>query len=163
MATETETLVETAGQIMQGQVDDANRTTELVIEQASAAIDHAQAQAAELARAAMETEIGRQVAALQQEIGSWQADHAEIQRQLSELGAQMASLTAQLAVTATLVVAETLAPQSSPESQSLSTQQLSTQEAAAITEILPESLSVEAASPAPETAPVKTVHRHRLL
>ncbi len=158
-----ETLVETAGAIMQAEIDGANQTVAAVVENAAAAIDAANERAEEIARAAMETEIGRRVGALEQGAYTWQEQLDGLRRDLTSLAELVSSLQSAVAATATLTVATALMP----EGQSSLTPQTSLSPATEtapdllepVTEVIPDALSE--AIPAAPLDPVPPVRKHR--
>lgn len=163
MPDEAQTLVETAGDIMQGEIDSAQATTAAVIEAAGAAIDQAQEHAQEIAEAAMQTEIGRRVGAVEQGVSEWLGQLEGLRQELSLLRSEVSRLSEATAATATLVVSTEL--QSADPSLSIqppsSNPPTTVEPDPAILEVVPGSLENVVASPAAPIAPV--VRKHRFL
>jgi hypothetical protein len=164
MATEeTQTLVETAGEIMQGEIDRANETTSQVIAAAGEAIDRAQEQAEEIARAAMETALGRRVASIEEREAEWQNRFDAQALELSNLRDQVSQLAQAVAATATLTVATALQEPQAPQSSSpaISSTPIPEEVIPPITEVIPESLSESI--PAAPVVVVPPPRQHRFL
>jgi len=162
MATsEAETLVETAGAIMQAEIDDAREHVANVIEHASEQIDAANERAEEIARAAMETEIGRRVGALETRGYEWQEALDGLRRDLTSLMEQLSNLQSAVAATATLVVATELAEPAPSSSIPQPSSNPATVEAAMdqVTEVIPDALSEN--TPAAPLEPVPPARKHR--
>lgn len=163
---EATTLVETAGEIMQAEIDAGIEHTEAVLEVAAQQIDNAQRTAAEIAEAAMQTEIGRRVAGLEQRGMEWQAERDGLRQELNSQAAEISRLREQLAATATLTVATALTP--APQSSSIPAispnPETLAEATTTVTEIVPEALheSVEGLA-APEPLPAPPAKRHRFL
>lgn len=152
------------GETVNAEIEQAQSTTAAVIELAAAQIEQAQQTAADIAAAAIETELGRQIEALRQEGYKWQVDLDALRQALQQVQSELSETRQQLAATATLAVVELTTPAPQPDLvvQSSSTPQTSTEipEAlATVQTLLPESLDVVAAAPVVPVVPAKPKHR----
>ncbi len=121
-----------------------------VIEQSQERIDEAQEVARQIAEAAMQTEIGRRVAALEQGEYTWQERHAELQRQLEQQQTLYQEMSQQIAALSGLTVGQII----SEQSPSIPANSEPVAEAITETlEILPGAESLSAVVESPEPAP----------
>lgn len=102
VAAEAETRAEIAGDV-----------ADMVIENAQERIEEAQETAERIAEAAMQTEIGRRVNALEETVNyTWPAQREELSRQMEALTSLVSDLQSKLAATATVAVTAALSEQS---------------------------------------------------
>jgi len=137
--------------VVDAAVEQASQIAETVIEQAERRVEAAEQVAQQIGDAALMTELGKQVQALREEVGSWRM---EVDRQITECRDQMTTLSSQVQeLMARPSVA--LLPQTEQSSSIQQTLQEPTQ--AAVATVLP--ASVEVADPAPETKPKRLPRR----
>lgn len=141
---------------------EADERVEEVIERAAEEINQAHEQTEALARAAMETELGRRLGELEREFTEWRVVAlAELQSQVTTLQETVNTLQGQMSATATLATAAA-SPPSIPQQ---SAQQPTKVEEAIqeVTEILPETLTPENSDQSASTNDAPPVRRKRFL
>lgn len=145
-------LNEALTDVREAAATEATETVAAVIEHAQADIEAAQASAAAIARAAMETELGRRIASNEQEISTWQEKLSLLTNQITAVMTEMTEIKTTVAASLTLQVAT----QNPPANPALALQTLPNSEilqaVETVTEALPGNLSENAVaeSPVPE-------------
>lgn len=162
-----EAVVETAIEAVEtaeAQSEAATTAAEVVIEAAVQAVDDAQETAQDIARAAIETELGRRVDALERMMEEWHALASSLPETLSSMSSRLVTMEEKLhglsQVTATMATQEmaetehsSSIPPTSPPNEELA------ETVEAVTEVVPELHDAVEESLAPEPPERKRIRR----
>ena len=131
----------------------ASETIAAVIENAAEQVEQAQQTAEDIARAAMESHLGREIFAINERVTQWlEGEGHALSQRMSTLEAQIAELSQTTAAAATLALTSAVSEQSI---QAVSEQPL-TEAVETVAEVLPETI---VAAPQSESTPVEPPRR----
>lgn len=132
-------------------------SAEVAIADANERVEHAQELATDIAAAAMETERGREIQALKEEVYKWRGEQEEARRALEELKSEFSNLREAMASLTTL---QLVAPNSTASLSLTPDQSAVTEAVETMTEVLPENLqSVVDENPEPVPPAPRRVKR----
>ena len=132
---------------------------ENAIDAANERADQAEEMAQRIAEGALETERGRRIDALENEVTQWRDAHNALVQLVQALSSRLSEMEQNLTAVATLEVASLMAPSQSTPATLTEPIAEALETTTEIAEVLPEAISQNENTPAAPEAPVRKVRR----